>query len=33
MTALKNLVVVASLLASTVVLAWLVAAWLTAPMP
>ena len=33
MTALKNLVVVLSLLASTVILAWIVAAWLLAPMP
>ena len=33
MTTLKNAVVVLSLLASAVVLAWLVAAWLLAPMP
>ena len=33
MTTLKNAVVVASLLASAVVLAWAVASWLTAPMP
>ena len=33
MTTLKNAVVLLSLLASAVVLAWIVAAWLTAPMP
>ena len=33
MTTLKNAVVLLSLLASAVVLAWTVASWLTAPMP